>query len=170
MMRTLSKITLVALIGVSLIGIFLFWMADPLNLSAPTDKELAATFFSHESEFKRLGQMVLEDAAKESYFSSTILSGGLGESRLREYKDILAELGSGVVLTTDDNSVRYVFSYGGLLAIGPGWAKGIEYIPNYSSRHGDLSGDLDHARLLPDGVYLRGIAPNWFIFYQSDDG
>jgi hypothetical protein len=54
-------------------------------------------------------------------------------------------------------------------AIGPGWVKGIEYVPGGYSREGVLSADLDGARKLPARVYIRQIEPNWFVFYQRDE-
>jgi hypothetical protein len=68
-----------------------------------------------------------------------------------------------------DNVVRFIFAGGGLSAIGPGWVKGIEYVAVDCKRVWDIVHNLDKARLLPAGVYLRPIERKWFIFYQRDD-
>jgi hypothetical protein len=68
-----------------------------------------------------------------------------------------------------DGTVRFIYAGGGLSAIGPGWGKGIEFVPDDYRRKGSIAQNLDEARKLPPNVYLREIEPHWFIFYQRDD-
>jgi len=68
-----------------------------------------------------------------------------------------------------DGVTRFAFAEGGLLAVSSGWAKGIEYVTGDYEKEGDIKQNLDDARRLPPGVYLRQIEPHWFIFYQRDE-
>jgi hypothetical protein len=74
-------------------------------------------------------------------------------------------------MTTDAQLVRFHFAGGSLSAIGPGWFKGIEYLPgDLSEREGVVSPELNHPASLATGeVYLRMIDAHWFIFFQNID-
>jgi hypothetical protein len=124
------------------------------------------------------------------YFKSPYFEGGkLNETRRKEYKNLVSEINPGLTVGTDyDSSMRFIFADGGILAIGPGWVKGIEYVPGshatngaiYGERkiegvtyqeqwHGIILTNLNNAQALPAQIYLRLIEPNWFLFYQRDE-
>jgi len=95
-------------------------------------------------------------------------------TRKNKYWLLLAKIGHGVKILQSEGIVRFVFAGGGLLAIGPGWLKGIEYVPVDDNRNNRRAGrivenNLDQANVLPPGVYLRRITDNWFILYQRTD-
>jgi hypothetical protein len=154
------------------LGALVFWMADPLNLRAPKDQKLLTLFHDHRAAFERLRQMATEDLQqkKASYFNESCFYGKLDEMRKQEYKPLVSEIYHGLTVTVDyDATARFCFAGGGMiLAIGPGWVKGIQYVPGNYERKGHVVQNLDEANTLPPGVYLREIEPNWFIFYQRD--
>jgi hypothetical protein len=147
-----------------------FWIADPLNLRAPSDQELITIFQHHRVAFEQLRQLLTEDLRNAPVNKS-------GVRRLRaiqspQYYKLVADIYPGVKVLIDwDSSVRFIFQGGGL---GSEWLKGIEYVPgelqlkNYLAK-GNLLQNLDNARNLPEGVYLREIEPNWYIVYQRDN-
>jgi hypothetical protein len=159
----------VASLAVFLVVIYL--AGDPLNLKAPRDQDLMETFDAHRDRFEKIRLMANEDEQKGWYLGVSQMS-NLGDSRQHEYKDQISRIQSRLDVRLDghDKVLRYIFSGGGfLLAIGPGWAKGIEYIPTDYLKQGILTTNLDGMRKMPPGVYLRQIETNWFIFYQKTD-
>jgi hypothetical protein len=115
--------------------------------------------------------MANEDMQKGWYLGVSQMS-NLDESRQQEYKEQISRIQRGIDVRLDgqDNVLRYIFPGGGsLLAIGPGWVKGIEYIPTDFSKQGILVTNLDGMRKMPSGVYLRQMDTNWFIFCQKID-
>jgi hypothetical protein len=159
----LSVLLKMALGLVALCGIIMalgFWQLDPLNFRSPKDQDLISLFHDHRTAFDRLSQMQTKG---ERYISKDILN--------PEFKDLLSELHPVPMVTEDyGGKVLFIFSGGGLfLAIGPGWSKGIIYIPGSYERDGIIMQNLDAANKLPAQSYLRKIEPNWFIFYHSSD-
>jgi hypothetical protein len=65
----------------SAVALLVFWMADPLNLTAPSDQKLIAIFHEHRAAFEELRQMATADLQKESYFSLYVLDDKLGKAR-----------------------------------------------------------------------------------------
>ena len=144
---------------------------DPLNLRAFRDKNLMATFVSHRDSFEKIRLMSNQDEQKGWFIGVSKMS-DLDETRQREYRNQICLIQSGLDVRLDGNGnvLRYIFSGGSrLLAIGPGWVKGIEYIPTDYNKQGILVTNTDEMRKAPEGVYLRQIGPNWFIFYQKTD-
>jgi hypothetical protein len=143
-------------------------MADPLYLKAPKDRELFTVFHDHRAAFEKLRQMATEDSL--SYFSKSDLDARLSDQRKREYKNLLSEIRSGLVVTTDSQMAKFIFAGGGLSAIGPGWDKGIVYVPGSTDRAGVIRDNLDRPASLATGeVYLRQIEPKWFIIFEKTD-
>lgn len=138
----------------------LFRMADPLYLKAPTDDELITNFQQHRAAFERLRDLVLKNRETR-------------ETNRKEFQSLKSEISSGLTVVSDLKSVRFIFAGGGLSAIGPGWLKGIEYVPGRVAtvgREGDILKNLDQpASLAEGGVYLRLIEPNWFIVFEKYD-
>jgi hypothetical protein len=68
--------------------------------SHPTDDELTVRFFSHESDFQSLVQILESDRGKllslgaESYEFTDFVPTGAGTAHLADYKDLLARIGS----------------------------------------------------------------------------
>lgn len=150
------------------IGALLALLADPLFLRAPKDRDLISLFQAHRATFERLRQMAAEDSGVVSHFAESRLDVRLSEARRQEYKRLLPKVGSGLVITTSHSAVRFRLASGGLLAIGPGWLKGIEYVTSSVDREGTVVDDLDHpAALAAGGVYLRQIEPHWFVVFQN---
>jgi hypothetical protein len=126
------------------------------------------------------------------YFKSPYFEGDkLKDTRLKEYKDLVSEISPGLHIGMDYNGAMG-FSFAGgssFLAIGPGWSKGITYVPESHETNGSIycgewkMGDvtnppqwqgllltnLDNAQTLPADVYLRPIESNWFLFYSRDE-
>jgi len=187
------------------------------GLSVSKDSQLIAIFHAHKGAFEKLQQMATEDAQYGWYFDSSFegaeldekyrqeyekdpqyawyfkspyFEGGkLNEARRKEYEDLVSEISPGLAVGTDyDSSMAFTFAGGGTSAIGPGWSKGIEYVPGSRETNGAVYGNseingityrqqwqgvvltnLDNAQTLPANVYLRPIESNWFIFYQRTD-
>jgi len=163
-----TKVALYLFLCFIAIGAILVWLADPLYLKAPKDRELFTVFQDHRAAFEQLRQMATEDSV--SYFSESHLDTRLSDTRRQKYKSLLSEIRHGLTVTTNKQSVRFIFASGGLFAIGPGWLKGIEYLPGSADREGAIAENLDHlASLATGGVYLRQIEPNWFVIVQKTD-
>ena len=151
-----------------IIGAILFWMADPLYLKAPPDSKLIRIFNNHRDAFESLRRMIVEDS--QSYVSASHLDERLSDKRRAEYRNLISEIGAESIAPTSMSAVRFVFTGGGLSAIGPEWFKGIEYAPEDSDRGGIVIGSLDQPRDLAEGkVYLRQIGPHWYLFLQKTD-
>jgi hypothetical protein len=133
------------------------------------DQELTATFYAHRQAFEQLQEMAAEDARRGWYLGASDPS-ILDQSRRSEYKDLISQIRPGLKVAMNGNTgvVRFIFAQKGS-AIGPGWAKGIEYAPGDYRREGVLLPDLNNAASLPANVYIREIEPRWLIFYQRDE-
>ena len=159
----------IRLIAISaVLGAFLFWRADPLNLRAPSDQQLLTIFHEHRATFEQLRQMLVEDLRNAPVDKSGVKQ--LKAKQSPKYKQLVAEIYPGLETRVDrDESVRFLFEIGMISALGSDWMKGIVYVPGDYHRQGNLLPDLDNARRLPADVYLRQIEPNWFILYQRDE-
>lgn len=103
------------------------------------------------------------------YFSASEWDAKIQGARRNEYKKLLSEIKPGLIVTADhDGTTRFIFAGGGLSAMGPGWLKGIEYIPGDYKKEGVLLPSLDKVDSFPEDVYLRKIEPHWFLVYQRD--
>src|SRR6185503_11264947 len=152
------------------VAAFIWWMMDPLNLGAPRDDKLIAIFQDNRPTFEELRVMAIADAQRTGYINWSEISGDVSWTRKNKYWLLLAKIGHGVKILQSEGIVRFVFAGGGLLAIGPGWLKGIEYVPVDDNRNNRRAGrivenNLDQANVLPPGVSLRRITDNWFILY-----
>jgi hypothetical protein len=113
--------------------------------------------------------MATEDMHKRSYFSESELGGIEPESRRAEYESLL-RLKKGLRVTVDyDGSVRFIFATAGPSPIGPGWLKGIQFVPTGTKLKGALVKTLDTQQALPAGVYLVLVELEWFLLYQVDE-
>jgi hypothetical protein len=135
----------------------------------PRDQELISTFHAHRQAFEQLQEMATEDARRGWYLGGSD-PGKLDQPRRDEYKNLISQIRPElqVAMGGPTGVVRFIFAGEGS-AIGPGWVKGIEYVPGDSSREGVLLPDLNRAASLSANVYIRQIEPNWFIFYQRDE-
>jgi hypothetical protein len=135
----------------------------------PRDQELISTFHAHRQVFEQLQKMATEDARRGWYLLGSDQNKP-DQPRRDEYKNLISQIRPGlqVAMTGPTGTVRFIFASEGV-AIGPGWVKGIEYVPSDYSREGVLLPDLDKAGSLPARVYMRQIEPKWFIFYQRDE-
>ena len=134
----------------------------------PRDQELISIFHAHRQAFEQLQEMATEDARRGWYLGASD-PGKLDQPRRDEYKNLPSQIRPGLQVTINGNTgvVRFIFAQKGS-TVGPGWAKGIEYVPGDFSREGLLLPDLDKADSLQANVYMRQMEPNWFIFYQHD--
>lgn len=113
--------------------------------------------------------MATEDMHQISFFSEATISNVQVKARRSEYMRLL-RLSPNLEVGTDYNgAVRFIFAGSETMAIGPGWAKGIEFIPDGIQKTGSPTTTLDHCSGLSGGVHLREIEPRWFIFYQRDE-
>jgi len=101
--------------------------------------------------------MATEDM-RRGWYLGTSSPNQLDQSRRREYKSLISQIRPDLRVVTNGYSgvVRFIFAGEGV-AIGPGWVKGIEYVPP----------EADPKRQGHD--YVREIEPNWFIFYDRFD-
>jgi hypothetical protein len=161
-----TKVALGLIVGFIAVGAILFWLADPLYLKAPKDRQLITVFQGHRAAFEKLRQMAAEDSMWN--FSESHLDARLGDKRRQEYKSLLSEIRPGLSVGRGYQTTRFIFAVGGLSAIGPEWVKGIEYVPGSIDREGVVLENLDQlASLATGGVYLRQIEPNWFVIFQK---
>jgi hypothetical protein len=138
------------------------------EVMAPSDDKVIGIFQVHRREFDRLRQMVTEDIPNTAYFSADNISERLPASRRNEYKNLLKVSPGLQVGTNYDGTVRFIFASSGQ-AIGPSWAKGIEFIPDTGRVIGTERDTLDDSAKLMAGVYLRKLEPRWFLFFQRDE-
>lgn len=133
------------------------------------DQNLVSIFHAHRQAFEQLQEMATEDARHNWYLGASDPS-KLDQSRRDGYKKLTSEIRPGLQVAMNGTTgvVRFIFAGKGV-AVGPGWVKGIEYVPGDSSREGVLLPDLDKADGLPANVYIRRIEPKWFLFYQRDE-
>jgi hypothetical protein len=150
------------------VGPFALGSSEPTRVEAPSDQELISLLQGHRQEFDRLRQMITEDMHEQSFLSEATIDQISSASRRLEYQKLL-RVRSGLAVGVDyDGGVRFIFATRGS-AIGPGWAKGIQYSKRNSRLLGVRVATTDNAERLSDGVYLRELMPNWFIFFQKDD-
>lgn len=167
--RPIAKIAItVAAISAALAVLYSWRAYSSQEVMVPSDDKMISIFQAHRGELERLRQMATEDMHETSFFSETNISNGLPVSRRNEYKSLL-KLSPGLQVGANyDGSVRFIFSSTGQ-AIGPGWAKGIEFIPDTGKVIGTQRDMLDDSGQLPAGVYLRKLESRWFLFFQRDD-
>jgi hypothetical protein len=113
--------------------------------------------------------MAAEDARRNWYLGASDTS-KLDQSRRDAYKKLISEIRPDLQVAMNGTTgvIRFLFAGEGV-AIGPGWAKGIEYVPGDYGQEGVLLPDLNKAAGLQARVYIRQIEPKWFIFYQRDE-
>jgi hypothetical protein len=134
----------------------------------PRDQDLISIFHAHRQAFEQLQEMAAEDARRSWYLGASDPS-KLEQSRRDAYKKLITEIRPELQVAMNGTTgvIRFIFAGEGV-AIGPGWAKGIEYVPGDYKREGVLLPDLNKAANLPANVYIREIEPRWLIFYQRD--
>jgi hypothetical protein len=152
-----------------LLAVSVYFLTGASHRMAPTDDNLIRKFQAHRAEFERLRKMAAEDMHQMPSFSEASISLALPESRRSEYKQLLRLSQALIVGTNYDGSTRFILASDEHTAIGPGWSKGIQFIPAEAKLIGIRAANLDEAEKLAAGVYLREIEPQWFVFYQRDD-
>jgi len=136
----------------------------------PSDQDLLTNFKRNQQTFETLRRMMNDDSGKIQYVSSSTLNGsGLNGRRQQDYRKLLSEISSGLVVVVDGEVVRFIFKSRGLFAFGAESIKGIEYLPQNRQKEGIVVNNLDASSGRTSGVYLRPIESNWFVFYQHDD-
>jgi hypothetical protein len=178
----LTKNCLILVLALSSVGLavvaIIFWMADPLNIRAPKDEKLIEIFNAHRHAFEEIQQMATEDAGRGLYLDAPYFSEGskFDKSRQQEYEKLISEIHPGLHVSIDgrEKGMSFTFAWGGLLAIGPGWGKGISYEPSdFTDQNryiGVISTNLDNTCALITGTtYIRPLETNWFIFYDRTD-
>jgi hypothetical protein len=150
------------------IAVIGYRQANASENTVPSDDQLIRIFQTHRGEFERLRQMSAEDIHQSSFISESSISTALPEPRRIKYKNLLGLYKGLAIGVNYDGSTRFIFASVGQ-AIGPGWAKGIEFVPDEAKLIGTRMDTLDGVRKVPAGVYLREIKPHWFLFYQRDE-
>jgi hypothetical protein len=143
--------------------------ACSVQMALPSDATLLREFNSHRGEFERLRQMATEDMHQQGSFTLATISDVLAESRRDKYRNLLNISPNLLVGIDYDGTTRFIFGKSDGLAIGPGWAKGIQFVPDGARLKETRTDSLDESGKLAAGVYLRKIEPQWFIFYQRDE-
>jgi hypothetical protein len=150
---------------------------DPVAANPPKDAELEASFRSHHDAFEKLAAMGMEDTGIVSLLSPEMLNeqrltGGreaLSPERRSEYVSLLTSIRPDLVMGIDFDRITFSYSRGGsTLSIGPGWMKGIAYLPHGCERVGMVVINLDKPPS-QDDVYLVPIESNWYIIYVHLD-
>lgn len=150
---------------------------DPAAADLPKDAELVASFRSNHDAFEKLAAMGMEDYGIVSLLSPQMLNEqrptdgreALSPERRSEYVRLLKNIRPDLVMGIDFYRITFSYSRGGsALSIGPGWTKGIAYLPHGYERVGLVVSNLDK---LPtaDDVYLVPIEPKWYIIYVQSD-
>ena len=154
-----------------------FSRCDPVAANPPKDAELVASFQSHHDAFERLAVMGMEDTGTVSLLSPEMLNeqsltGGrqaLSPERRSEYVRLLTNIRPDLVMGIDFYRITFCYSSGGsALSIGPGWMKGIAYLPRGYERVGRVVPNLDHSPKV-DGVDLVPIESEWYVIYVQSD-
>jgi hypothetical protein len=166
----LMKFVLIFGFLISTVAVVIFLLIDPINLRAPPDRQLVSAFHAHREVFEDLKNMALEDS-QHGWYLGVSDSSKIAESRQEKYKNLISQIRPSVDVRMDghDDNIRFNFAGGGLLAIGPGWVKGIVYVPENGKIDGRMVANLDSAFRLPPNIYFRTIVSNWFIYYQKDE-
>jgi hypothetical protein len=164
----LASGAVLAFVVLAAVALWLTGRASP-RVMEPKDQDLIATFHAHRQAFEQLQEMATQDARRGWYLAGNDPHKP-DQPRRDEYKKLISQIHPGlqVAMTGPTGTVRFIFAGEGV-AIGPGWVKGIEYVPGDYSREGVLLPDLDKAASLPARVYMREIEPRWLIFYQRDE-
>jgi len=156
-----------ALLGVSAAAFCFRQYTSPFPLSVPKDNSLIALFRSHRDAFQGIADLAVLDAPRFSTLET------LRPERRSEYLRLLQQIPRRIQVGFTESRVTFLCAGGGiLLSIGPGWSKGIAYLPRGPARQGKLvtSTDKDPGR---DGIYLVPIEQKWYLIYQRfdyDDG
>ena len=133
-----------------------------------TDRDLISLYRDHIVGFEKLRKMLYYD--KNIGYNNGVLVGGVDDVRKNEYIGLITEIDPNMNMCMDYNgTIRFIFLIDGLMAIGPGKCKGIEYTPTDNKERYDIVGSLDSMQDAKPGVYMRRLAPNWYIFIQIDD-
>ena len=164
----LASGAVLALVVLAAVALWLTGRASP-RVMEPKDQDLIATFHAHRQAFEQLQEMVTQDARRGWYLAGNDPHKP-DQPRRDGYKNLISQIHPGlqVAMTGPTGAVRFIFAGEGV-AVGPGWVKGIEYVPGDYEREGVLLPDLDKAASLPAHVYMREIEPRWLIFYQRDE-
>lgn len=153
--------------------LFIFLMSDPYRWSAPSDEELMQFFENHHDEFIVLAEMVINDRKKLSSLTKSNINGQVNTARAQEYQKLMSSFPKNITITVNHNSiVRFVFSRRGILAIGRGWMKGIQYMPERFERSSNLVESLNDLSGFPPNEYneyFKRIEPTWYVLYVNFD-
>jgi len=146
-----------------------------LPTRVPPDQELTATFRAHRHVFEQIQAMAAKDMQdglplrwyRESWWCSgswwcrgSSKPSAMPPSRWEDYGNLISQIRPKVesVAIGHNGAISFTFAAGGTgLAVGPGWSKGIAYIP--PEVNPKEQGDN----------YVREIEPTWFIFYDRFD-
>lgn len=169
-MTATSKTITVIIILMCSVSLLVLWATDPFRWSASTDENMINLFAKHNNEFQTLRQMAVNDRKLLSHLTKSSVTKYLDNTRSKEYQSLMPLLSDDIIITVDHNKiVRFIFSGGGLSAIGGGWIKGIEYRPNTLEEPEKLLLSLNEVNNLSPDLYLKKIEPSWYIFYQYND-
>jgi hypothetical protein len=152
------NIFLLLSIVIGCLYIFSFWKRDPYYLKAPTDEELISIFQQHRTTFEQLQK--LQD--NENYDKS---GNTLTNKNKDEYKKLVAQINKNIIVL---NKNSFAFATGGLTSNGPTWTKGIKYQRPDTYQTAAFLNYLNYPELLQqEGVFLRKIEGNWFIYFEQ---
>lgn len=136
----------------------------------PSDDHLIAEFTAHQPLFEAVRERAAHDPELESCGAGLWGFGAWCTGRDQAaYRTFFAKTGGNRLSPGHNGGIAIGFAGGGLLAIGPGWNKGVTYIPGDPKRAGEVVRSTDGANRLPEGVYIRPIRDGWYVFYQRDD-
>ena len=134
----------------------------------PTDSKVLALFKGRRAAFARLIDLMSEDAGRVSYLSADGLR-SIPSDRRAAYNEALRQIGDKIIVNRDyDGTTRFIVAGNSKSAIGPGWLKGVEYIPADPEKKGVLVDSLDAAEGKSADVYLKSIEPRWYLVFQRD--
>lgn len=167
--RLITKMAITFAAIIAVLAMLYGWRAySSQAMRAPSDDKVTRVFHANRDKFERLRQMATEDMHETSFLSEANLSANLPISRRNEYKTLLKLFPGLEVGANYDGSVRFIFVSAGE-AIGPGWAKGIEFVPDTGKVVGIQRETLDDSANFPPGVYFLKLEPRWLLFFQRDE-
>jgi hypothetical protein len=138
------------------------------NRRAPDDASLIEVFHSHRAAFDEVRQLAPHGAGSSRLAKAGGLLDAAGASNDPRLRQLQEEIGRHTtVYSADDGMVKFTMARGGVLAVGPGWSKGIEFFPGDPKRAGSELADLDKAPSMPADIYVRRLGDGWFLFYQK---
>lgn len=156
------------------VGGWYLWSWDAFGLRTPSDGNLISLFQTHQTAFRHLREMAIDDSGViHDIDKRTLAQSRLPIERREEYLRVFSSIYPNLKVVVAPPAVTFIFTVGtnGLpLGPAPEWYKGIVYLPAEQERGADIVDSLDRLpRNTPYGDYLVRIEPNWYLIFSKMD-